>query len=104
MRLALFFLLLIVNWSAVGQNMDELNRDLTTLTSAKFAGRGYVKNGLTKASKYIQKRLDKIGAECQTQKYCFQVNTFPNRSKLSLGDLKLSEGADFIIDPRSGGF
>ncbi|MEM9052545.1 MAG: M28 family metallopeptidase [Bacteroidota bacterium] len=104
MRLALFFLLLIVHCCAVGQNMDELNRDLTTLTSAKFAGRGYVKNGLAKASKYIQKRLDKIGVECHTQKYSFQVNTFPKRSKISLGDQKLSEGADIIIDPRSGGF
>ena len=104
MRIALFFLLMMVHCCALGQNMAELNRDLTTLTSAKFAGRGYVQGGLAKASNYIQSRLGKMGVESQTQSYSFQVNTFPKKSKLAFGDVKLLEGEDYIIDPRSGRF
>lgn len=71
------------------------------LASQELAGRGYVDNGLAKASAFLQKRLKEIGTEPMIQQYGFSVNTFPKASTLIIGKQKLEEGYDFIIDPRS---
>jgi putative aminopeptidase FrvX len=42
--------------------------------------------------------------ESGEQKYAFPVNTFPAKSKVKVDGLKLREGYDFIVDPRSGSY
>jgi len=87
-----------------GQNLDRAKSDLEKLTSPELAGRGYVDNGLGKASEFLKKRLNEIGLEPMVQPYGFEVNTFPKTSSLKVGKQKLKEGYDFIIDPRSGAY
>jgi len=104
MRFFLLTLLLCASVHSTGQNKEELLKDLTVLSSKKFAGRGYVKHGLEKASDYIQKRLGQLGVSSQTQTYSFPVNTFPKKSNIIIDGRRLTEGKDFIINPRSGSF
>lgn len=103
MRLTFLFAFLFTS-VAFAQNIDQRNQDLTVLTSPKYAGRGYVNDGLSKASDYIQNRMSEMGITSQTQTYGFPVNTFPSKSKLKVGSTDLREGYDFIVDPRSGAF
>ncbi|HKK38157.1 MAG TPA: M28 family metallopeptidase [Cryomorphaceae bacterium] len=104
MRNLLGFLSIALVVQAYGQNLDQVKSDVDRLASPQFAGRGYVENGLGKASVFLQKRLTEIGLESTTQSYGFAVNTFPKASTLKVGKQKLKEGVDFIIDPRSGTF
>jgi len=84
-----------------GQNLNQVKTDLEKLTSPEFAGRGYVEDGLGKASNFLQNRLMEMGLESAIQSYGYAVNTFPKPSTLKIGKQKLKEGVDFIIDPRS---
>lgn len=101
MRRLLAFISFITVFQLYGQNLDQVKSDLEMLASPELAGRGYVDNGLAKASAFLQKRLNDIGLEPIVQSYGFTVNTFPNSSALKVGKQKLEEGFDFIIDPRS---
>jgi len=104
MKSLLAFLSITLVFQLHGQNLEQVKSDLETLASPDFAGRGYVDNGLGKASIFLQKRLREIGLEPMTQPYGFAVNTFPKKSSLKVGKQKLKEGYDFIIDPRSGAY
>jgi len=74
------------------------------LTSEKCFGRGYVKNGLEMAEKYIVKELKKQSVaplfnEKFTQSFYQPVNTFPNTCKVKINGNALRPGVDFILDP-----
>ncbi len=104
MKRLLAFLAIILVFQLQGQNLDQVKSDLEMLASPELAGRGYVDNGLGKASEFLQGRLREIGPEPMIQPYGFAVNTFPKTSSLKVGKQKLKEGYDFIIDPRSGAY
>ncbi|MGB6037167.1 MAG: hypothetical protein WBG42_12920, partial [Cryomorphaceae bacterium] len=104
MKRLLAFLAITSVFQLHGQNLDRVKSDLEMLASPELAGRGYVDNGLGKASAFLQERLRKIGPEPMVQPYGFAVNTFPKTSSLKVGKQKLKEGYDFIIDPRSGAY
>jgi len=108
MRKVAFFLFSIIGISIHAQDLPRVKEDLARLASKEFAGRGYVKSGLSLASEYIQKRLDGIGVEpygdTYAQTYGFEVNTFPRISTLKIDGRPLEEGYDFIINPGSGDF
>ncbi|TAE49518.1 MAG: M28 family peptidase [Cytophagales bacterium] len=96
----MFFLLHIQ-----AQDMNQVKKNLQNLTSATMHGRGYVKKGDKKAANYIKNEFKKLNVKPFTQNY-FQsfpinVNTFPNRMALQIGNKKLKAGNDFIIDPAS---
>jgi hypothetical protein len=95
-------ILLSISFAARAQNLPQVKEDVNELASPEMHGRGYVNGGLKKASAYLQDRLSEIGLNPMVQTYGFQVNTFPSRSKLRIGKRKLSEGIDYLIDPRSG--
>lgn len=77
---------------------------LKELTSEKYNGRGYVKNGDCKAARYIAKEMKSAGLQPAMygkwfQQFSFPVNTFPSAVKCRLGNRELIPGVDFIVDP-----
>jgi aminopeptidase YwaD len=76
------------------------------LTSKKMNGRGYVNNGVNKASDYIVSEIKKhktkpLFADSYIQPYSHPVNTFPKKVALSINGKKMIAGRDFIISPES---
>lgn len=81
---------------------------INTLCSKQFAGRGYVKNGLEIAAKYICGELKKTKAKPlfntgYYQWFDFNVNTFPGKMSLKINGKDLKPGIDFIVAPESAG-
>lgn len=80
-----------------------------TLTSPFFAGRGYVQDGDWKAALYITHAFEQAGLrrlpeqEDFQQKFSMTVNTFPGKMLVKVDGKTLQPGADYIVDPVSGG-
>jgi hypothetical protein len=79
---------------------------LKRLCSKEFYGRGYLKDGLDKAAKYISAELKKNGTQPlfntgYFQWFDFNVNTFPGKLDVKVDGKKLKPGEDFIPDPES---
>ena len=74
------------------------------LTSEKCFGRGYVKNGLCEAEKFIVSELKSqniapLFSGNYTQSFFHPVNTFPKNCELKINGKTLTPGKDFILDP-----
>jgi len=96
--------------NSLGPEQQFIKRQVDTLTSATFHGRGYVQDGVSMASKYLQQKFVEYGIKpgvygsSYTQRYQFPVNTFPGKMQLSINGKYLKPGADYIIDVRSTSF
>src|SRR5689334_2192539 len=71
------------------------------LTSPKCYGRGYIKNGLRQAEKFLVKEIRSCQAlplfdENYTQPFYHTVNTFPGKCEVKINGKKLRPGIDFI--------
>jgi hypothetical protein len=90
---------------ASSQNMEEVKYNLHKLTSKSFAGRGYVKNGGIKAAKFIKKKFQSYGLQTINdsyfQNYTFAVNTYPSKVHLSVNNIDLIAGQDFVVKSNS---
>lgn len=78
------------------------------LSSPKYWGRGYTKNGMKKAAHFIANELDQMGVESLDSKSYFQsyshpVNTFPGKMRVKINGRVLEPGVDFILSPGSRG-
>ena len=97
--IALLSLGIIVTASA--QNVEYAHLMLNKLTSEKYHGRGYVKNGDSKAAKFIAKQFkkDKLNKfnDSFFQKYSFPINSFPNELEVCIDNNKLIPGVDYVI-------
>jgi aminopeptidase YwaD len=76
------------------------------LTSKKCFGRGYVKNGLKNAEKFIVGQIRKENTKPffsgkYTQEFIHPVNTFPTDCRVTINGRQLITGLDFIPDPSS---
>lgn len=76
------------------------------LTSETCFGRGYNKDGLKTAEKYIIRQLknEKVSylfKNSFTQSFSHSVNTFSKKIDVKLNGLRLLPGIDFIIEPTS---
>lgn len=99
----LFFVL-----SARSQDTAYARQAIKKLTSEKFYGRGYLKDGLEKAANYISSELKSIGAKPlfasgYFQPFTFNVNTFPGKVTVKVDGKLLVPGADYILSPESKG-
>lgn len=105
----IFFITFILNlFFSQAQDTVYARQVLKYLTSEKCFGRGYLKNGLNNAAKFIVAELQKENArplfgKTFYQEFQFDVNTFPNKMKLEIDGKKLTAGKDFIVSPESGG-
>jgi aminopeptidase YwaD len=79
-----------------------------TLASKYFWGRGYTKDGIQRAEKFLEAEFKSYGLTPMNknsflQKYSYHVNTFPKAMKLSIHDLELIPGKDFIVSSEARG-
>lgn len=102
-----FLLLFLLGGLRLYSQVDDYARGVVNeLASAKFMGRGYIRQGDLKAADYIRNEFRNSGLQSEGENY-FQyfnldVNTFPGRMKVKLEDQWLRPGVDFIVDPASG--
>lgn len=99
---------------ALGQSNPTIQSDALTegrritqeLCSETYFGRGYIKSGDSLAAQFLvrefqQRGLKKI-SDSYLQPFTFDVNTFPGKMEVKLGDRFLKPGIDFLVDPTSG--
>ncbi len=83
----------------------EAREVINTLTSKKYFGRGYIKDGDGKAANYIQNKFEKFGLKPINgnyfQDFTMPVNTFPGAMDLKAEGKRLEPGKDFIVYPAS---
>lgn len=104
----LLSLLLLIQFSITvncqGQDSLYAREVIKELTSEKYNGRGYVKEGDKKAATYIAAEFKKhglqpLGSKNYFQEFGFPVNTFPSCMEVSINGTTLQAGKDFIVDP-----
>lgn len=103
--LKFFFLItLIINSISVYSQSKYFKKNLQTLSSSKMEGRGYVNDGMKKASKFLDKEFKRNGLKSFNNTY-FQKVTFPiniiQDAKLNLNGKSLIYGKDFIVKPNT---
>jgi aminopeptidase YwaD len=90
---------------AAGPDLARARRTIEALAAAKMHGRGYVQQGEHQAAAYLRGRLRQLRlaplAPDYTQPFTLDVNTFPGKMRLALGDHELVPGRDFIAAPES---
>ena len=78
-----------------------------TLSSEKYFGRGYLKNGRNKAAHFIKNEFKKAGLQTVDgydfyQEFNHTVNVFKKAPQLLCDEKALVLGDDFIVNPSSG--
>ncbi len=108
MRKLPLLLLLLLTTTCFAQDLTYVRKTLNTLTSPDLWGRGYTKNGMTKAADFISGEFKSFGllpmdGKTYKQQFNFSVNTFPGKMELSINGKKLTPGKDFIVEQASRG-
>ena len=104
MRKVALIILVFVSSALAAQDLDHYKSIVKELSSAKYQGRGYARDGANKAGKYLQKEFVKAGAdEVTLQPFTLDINTFPKKMKMSVDDKKLVAGEDFTVREFSPG-
>lgn len=108
MQFRLFILGLFLCFNFYAQDTTYARKVIKFLTSEKCYGRGYLKDGLLTAAKYISAELKSqqvipLFSSGYFQPFTFNVNTFPGNMSLSINGKHLTPGVDYIPDPESAG-
>lgn len=86
------------------QDQKHFEKIVAELSSAKYQGRGYARDGVLKAGKFISREFERAGAdEVILQPFAIDVNTFPGKVKMSADGRKLTPGVDFVMREYSPG-
>jgi len=104
----LFAFVFFVGYSSLAQDLVYAKKTINTLTSKKYWGRGYTKNGMAKAADFIEKEFRSFGLsplndDSYKQYFSFPANTFPSKMDLKMNGQKLTPGKDFIVHQASKG-
>jgi len=103
-RTLLIASLLTLTVSVQAQNLEYYKEIVKELSSEAYQGRGYARDGVIKAGKYIEKEFVKAGAlEVSTQSFAIDVNTFPGKMEVSVDGRRLQPGRDFVMREYSPG-
>src|SRR5882757_7854502 len=108
MKIKLTLLLLLFATIATAQDVAFARKLIDTLTSPYFWGRGYTKNGMAKAAVFLTNELKSYGLVPMDNKdfmqpFSYPVNTFPGKMEVTINDVVLVPGRDFIVSPDSRG-
>lgn len=108
------FVFFCLPFLGVNQISSSTIQHFQHLCSDKFAGRGYINNGIYHAQNYIVQYLkDSLGLQAGlhnqsfTQNFSHPVNTFPKNIEIVLKgkkQKKLIAGKDFIVHPGSNSY
>ena len=78
-------LLVFSTMLASAQDLALCRRIVKQLSSAKYQGRGYAKDGANKAGKYFQKEFLKAGVdEIVCQPFKLDINTFCGKMEMEV--------------------
>ena len=103
-KLFTFFFIFVFNFSLNAQ-VEEVRRITKTLCSPEFHGRGYVNSGDSIAANFIADELKKIGLKPLKrdyfQEFSFDVNTFPGKMEVRIGEKSLIPGVHYLVNPSS---
>ncbi|MNK10031.1 Aminopeptidase YwaD precursor [compost metagenome] len=104
----LLFITLFITFDGLAQDLSYAKKTISTLASKKYWGRGYTKDGMSKAADFIENEFKSFGLIAISgndfkQGFSFAVNTFPNQMKVKLNGKKLIAGRDFIVHQASKG-
>lgn len=101
--ITIFLLFFVCNCPA--QDSVYVRKVINTLTSKAFWGRGYTKDGMTKAADFLSLEYKKLGlaplSSNYKQEFSFPVNTFPGKMDVEINDKRLIPGKDFIVNNES---
>lgn len=106
--LSLLTVSFFISSQVVSQDTVYARQIIKKLTSEKFYGRGYLKNGLQIAADYLSSELKSIGTKPlfptgYYQPFTFNVNTFPGKVDVKVDGKLLKPGRDFILKNESSG-
>ena len=86
------------------QDLSHYKQIVKELSSAKYQGRGYAKNGANAAGKYLEQEYRMVGVdEVMLQPFSLDINTFPGKMEMSVDGRKLTPGIDFSMREYSPG-
>ena len=104
MKKLLVILLAFVALQLNAQDMAHYKKIVKELSSSKYQGRGYAKDGANKAGKYLAKEFAKAGVdEVICQPFTIDINTFCGKMKLWADGKKLTPGVDYSMREYSPG-
>ena len=103
-RTLITILLVLASMMAAGQDIAHYKRVIKALSSAKYQGRGYAKDGANKAGKFLQKEFMKAGVDVVlVQPFKLDINTFCGQMEMWADGRKLRAGVDFSMREYSPG-
>lgn len=86
------------------QDLPQFKRIVKQLSSARFQGRGYARDGANKAGKYLAREYEKAGVdEVTLQPFTIDINTFCGAMEMRADGRKLKAGVDFSMREYSPG-
>ena len=86
------------------QDLPRFKKMVRQLSSAKYQGRGYARDGVRKAGKYIAREFEKSGVdEVTLQPFTLDINTFNGAMEMWADGKKLVPGIDFSMREYSPG-
>ena len=109
MKKLLILLVLIVagtvcTSSLQAQDLKHYKKIVKELSSKKYQGRGYAKDGANMAGRYLVKEFEKAGAdEVVCQPFKIDINTFYGKMDMWADGKKLTPGVDFAMREYSPG-
>ena len=108
MKLKLTLLLLFLTQIASAQDSVFARKMIDTLTSPYFWGRGYTKDGVHKAAKFLTDQFKSYGLAPMdgknfVQAFSYPVNTFPGKVEVAINGVALMPGRDFLVSEDSRG-
>ena len=103
-KIVFLIVLALAGMQAGAQDLEHYKRIIKELSSAKYQGRGYAKDGANKAGKFLQKEYEKAGVdEVIIQPFNLDINTFCGKMEMSADGKKLRPGIDFSMREYSPG-
>jgi hypothetical protein len=101
-RKAILLAILIgLSFNTSAQDTTYVRQLIDSLSSEYFFGRGYLKQGGTKAAEYLSDEMKQIGLEpvgdSYLQNFTFKVNTFPADPVLSINGETYRAGYDYVM-------
>ncbi len=102
--LAVFAIGMFAETSLNAQDLKHYKKIVKELSSKKFQGRGYAKDGANMAGDYLVEEFKKAGAdEVVRQPFKIDINTFCGKMDMWADGKKLTPGVDFTMREYSPG-
>lgn len=104
MKKLLIIVMLLASVQLGAQDLPHFKKVVKELSSARYQGRGYARDGANKAGKYLEKEFRKAGVdEVTLQPFTIDINTFCGAMEMWADGRKLRPGVDFSMREYSPG-